>query len=116
MKKTLILFTVLALALSISGCKKCRKEDPRARILNSGNDKVSVQIMTTGGNTVNLNNIQGGQSSDFVSYAPGEVVFTIAFQSNPDVVLNVVMEECWEYEIVINPNNTVSSLPTDRNE
>lgn len=116
MKKTILLFTVLALALSISSCKKCRKEDPRARIINKGNDKVSVQIMTSGGNTVNINNIQPAEISAFASYAAGEVKFTIAFQSNPDVVYLVEMEDCWEYDIVVNPNNTVSSVPTDRNE
>ena len=60
MRKLLFLLPLMLLTLSFVGCKKCKNEDPRARIVNNGTDKVSVQIMTTGGNTVNINNIMPG--------------------------------------------------------
>jgi hypothetical protein len=119
MKKTvpfaLGAFALLGL-LAFSSCKKCRNEEPRARIVNNGTDKVSVQIMTTGGNTVNINNILPGTASAYASYAPGSVQFTIAFQSHPDTTVSVAMLECWEYEIVVDASDHVSSTPTDRND
>ena len=48
--------------------------------------------------------------------APGAVSFTIAFQTANDTSLSVIMTECWEYDIQIDGNDNVSSLPTDRNE
>ena len=53
-----------------SSCKKCKGENPSARIVNNGTSKASVQIKTSGGNTVNLNNVDPGTSSAYASYAP----------------------------------------------
>jgi hypothetical protein len=115
--KKWILFPLMAiLVLGYTGCKECRNEYPRARIVNNGTDKVSVQIQTSGGNTVNINNILSGTASEYASYAPGAVSFTIAFQTANDTSLSVIMTECWEYDIQIDGNDNVSSLPTDRNE
>jgi hypothetical protein len=116
MKKVLLLLPLIVLSLAFVGCRKCRNESPRARIVNNGTDKVGVQIQTTGGNTVNINNILSGTSSEYASYAPGLVQFTIAFQVANDTSFSVMMDECWEYEIVVDANDNVSSVPTDRNE
>jgi hypothetical protein len=116
MKKSLLVIAVLLTCIAYVGCKKCRNDNPRARIVNNGTDKVSVQIQTSGGNTVNINNIMPGTSSDFAYYAPGAVQFTIAFQVANDTSFSVAMLECWEYDIIVNENDDVSSVPTDRNE
>lgn len=116
MKKILLILPLVILAIAFAGCKKCKNEDPRARIINNGTDKVSVQIQTSGGNTVNINNILPGTQSEYASYAPGAVQFTIAFQVANDTAFGVIMDECWEYDIVIDANDNVSSVPTDRNE
>ena len=116
MKKLLFVLPLIVFSLGFVGCKKCRNEDPRARIVNNGTDKVSVQIMTTGGNTVNINNIMPGTVSEYASYAPGAIQYTIAFQVANDTSFSVIMDECWEYEIIVDANDNVSSVPTDRNE
>lgn len=116
MKKISLFILLLTVSLLYVGCKKCRNEDPRARIVNNGTDKVSVHIQTSGGNSVNINNILSGSASDFAYYEAGAVSFTIAFQNNTDTTLSVIMDDCWEYDILIDPNDNVSSLPTDRNE
>lgn len=119
MKNTLKLAAMILGSSAImlgSGCKECRNEDPRARIVNNGTDKVSVQIMTSGGNTVNINNIMPGTVSEYAHYEEGNVQYTIAFQVANDTTFSVTMAECWEYEIVIDENDNVQSVPTDRNE
>lgn len=116
MKRYLVLLPLIVLAIGFASCKKCKHEDPRARIINNGTDKVSVQIQTSGGNTVNINNIMPGTESEYAFYAPGAVQFTIAFQVANDTSFSVIMDECWEYDIVVNANDDVSSVPTDRNE
>jgi hypothetical protein len=106
----------ICLVLSLSNCKKCKDEDPRAKIINNASQKASVQIQTTGGNTVNMNNVQPGTSSEFSSYAQGDVMFTVSVGNKINVVTNVKMEKCFEYEISIDENGVVNSTATDRNK
>ena len=117
MKKLSILFILLAIGLV--GCNKCKNEDPRAIVVNDGTGSVSVHISTSGGNTININNIDAGQSSEYQSFAPGAVAFTITVgtgNNSIDYNTSVTMEECFEYEIKIDANNNIVSTPTDRNE
>jgi hypothetical protein len=106
----------LCFALTLSNCKKCKDEDPRARIINNASQKVSVQIQTTGGNTVNMNNVQPGSTSDYANYAAGDVMFTVSVGNKINVVTNVKMEKCFEYDIAIDENGVVNSTSKDRNE
>lgn len=116
MKKIAIVLVGLSLAFGFQSCKKCKGEEPIAKIVNNGTESVSVHIETSGGNTVNINNILSGETSENKSFAAGNVDYSISIGNNADVNLAVVMEECWEYEILIDANNQVSSVPTDRNE
>ena len=58
-------------AITLNSCKKSVIEDPRARIINNGTQKASVQIKSSNGNTVNINNIDPSISSAYSSYAAG---------------------------------------------
>ena len=100
--------------MSFSSCKKCKGEDPSAKIINNGTKKASVQIKTSGGNTVNINNVDPGTSSPSSTYAPGEVVFTITVD-NVNYVDTVAMSQCFDYTIAIDGNNVITSTAIDRN-
>ncbi len=117
MKKVKKLFPILMIGvatLSLNSCKKCKGEDPSAKIINNGTIKASVQIKTSGGSTVNINNVDPGTSSPSNSYAPGEVVFTITVDK-ANYVDTVVMSECYDYDIAIDANNVITTTPVDRN-
>ena len=114
--RSLVVIVLVGLtAFSMNSCKKCKGEDPRARIINNGTQKASVQIKTSGGNTVNINNVDPGTSSAYSSYAPGLVTFTITV-SNVNYAITVDMATCFEYDIAIDANNYINSLPIDRNK
>lgn len=115
MKTLQIIIIALLISVSFSACKKCKKEDPRARIINNGTKMVSVQIMTTGGNTENINNIAPGTTSEYRSYAPGDVTFTITVDNYNKYTKTISMAHCYEYDIAIDANNQIVSTPTDRN-
>lgn len=110
----IILFSGFVITGSYS-CKKCKNEYPSARIINNGTGNASVQIKTTGGNTVNINNVAPGTFSPYSSYAPGLVTFTITVAEN-DFVETVQMEECFDYDIAIDSNNIITTTATDRND
>ncbi len=116
--KKIMLFTSLCfMAISyftITGCKKgCTNEDPRARIVNNANYKSDVQIKTTGGNTVNINNVLPKTTSAYNSFAAGQVTFTINVNQT-NIVKVFALDNCFEYDIVIDSTNNVTSVPTAR--
>lgn len=116
--KTIGLLLLFGL-FSMTACKKCKNEDPRARVVNNGTQSISVQIQTTGGNTVNINNIDAGQSSSYSNFAVGNVTFNISVGSGNNTTnytKSVAMETCYEYDIVLDNTNTITSVPTDRND
>ena len=111
----LLALTALVFSLLASGCKKCKNEDPRARITNNGTQKASVQVKTSGGNTININNVDPGTSSAYASYAPGEVTFTIVV-SNASYVKTTTISQCYEYDIAIDQANVITVSGEDRND
>jgi len=111
--KALVILFLGMIPMNFSGCDKCKGEDPAARIVNNGTETASVQIKTSGGNTVNLNNVDPESSSEYVTYAPGEVVFTITI-SQTELIDTVMLSECYYYDIVINSDNSINTLSIER--
>ena len=112
-------FIALAFALVVSSCsKKCDNEQPRARVLNNGTSSVSVGIKTSNGNTVNINNVASQTATPYVSYAPGNITFTISVTVNgtkTDYIKDVSTGNCYDYDIAIDSNNAITVKTTDRN-
>ena len=118
MKNLRLLLTVVLtglFAFTISGCKKCRNEDPSARIINNGTQKADVQVKTSGGNTININNVAPGTFSPYSSYAEGQITFTINVASVNYVQITTVAK-CYDYDIAIDANNNITVLAIDRNK
>ena len=115
MKQAAAMLVIATALLATSACKPCKNDDPRARILNNGTDKASVQVKTTGGNTININNIQPGTASSYDSFAAGDATFTITV-SNVDYVEVVPMANCYEYDIAIDANNVITTTAINRND
>jgi hypothetical protein len=99
----------LVLAITLNSCSGCDNQNPTARVVNNGTDDVSVQIKTSGGNTENINNVAAGMSSSYVSYAAGEIEYTIVLKDKTEVVEIVSMKFCRTYEISIDENNVITT-------
>ncbi len=114
MKTVVTGLIVFVFALSMGCSKKCNNEQPRARILNNGTTAASVQIKTSDGNTVNINNVDPSTASAYASYAAGAITFTITVNKVPYVKV-VTVGNCYDYDIAIDANNTITVSPKDRN-
>ena len=114
MKNLLVIILVGLFAITMNSCKKCKNEDPRARILNNGTNKASVQIKTSGGNTVNINNISPGTYSDYNSFAAGQITFTVTVENIVSVKM-FELSNCFDYDIAIDASNNITSAAFDRN-
>ena len=113
--RNLVIILITAAAFTTISCKKCKDEDPSARIINNGTENASVQIKTSGGSTININNVAPGAASEYASYVPGVVTFTITV-SNKEYVETVTMEECFKYDIAIDSKNNITTTAFDQNK
>lgn len=114
-KFLLLVVLGVLLVITMNSCKKCKDQDPRARIINNGTQTASVQIKTSNGNTVNINNVDPGTSSPYSSYMPGQITFTIKV-SGVDYIKIVDTGRCYDYDIAIDASNNITVLPIDRNK
>ena len=82
---------------------------------NNGNAKASIQIKTSNGNTENINNVAPGWKSEARSFAAGEIEFTVTIQGvDEPVVYSMNVDDCTDYSVTINRNNTVTSTGEER--
>ena len=115
LKLFILILSAVTIAISFNSCKNCRNEDPRARIINNGTQKADVQVKTSGGNTININNVQPNTSSPYSSYAPGVITFTINV-SSVNYVQTLTTSQCFDYDIAIDANNVITVVGIDRNK
>ncbi|MDH5682628.1 MAG: hypothetical protein OEZ36_13640 [Spirochaetota bacterium] len=114
MKKTILLISVLVLSLGLNYCNSCDGENPRVTLQNGATTNASVQVQTSGGNTINVNNIAPGTSSTQQSFAPGTITFTITIQGGATYTHTLNSTTCYDYVININ-NNAATTEAVDRN-
>jgi hypothetical protein len=113
LKLGLMVILSVCMIVSMESCKRCKGEDPGARVVNNGTSVASVQIKTSGGFTVNINNVDPGTASPYSNYAPGEITFTITVDSK-EYVKTVQMDQCYNYDIVIDKDNNITSTSIER--
>lgn len=108
MRKIIISILSFVFIVSIIGCSSDGTL-PRIRIKNDRNDKANVQLQTTGGNTINFNDVAAGAISDYQSVAEGDVVVTAVIQNEQvSPTLTFFAEKDSRFTIVIQTGNTPS--------
>lgn len=114
LRLSFLLVMTMFLASTFVACKKkCKDEPPQARIINNGTSKASVQIKTSNGSTVNINNVDPGTSSPYAAYSAGEITFTLSVNSTP-YVKTVAMGNCYYYDIAIDKDNNITTAVIER--
>jgi len=112
MKNTLIRILSFAFIITIIGCSD--DTDPNFRIYNERSNKANVQIQTSGGNTININDVESGQVTAYQSVSVGNITVTAGIQNepvSPTITFNAAFDE--KYTIVIQTTNP-PSLRVDR--
>ncbi|MFA6467643.1 MAG: hypothetical protein WCW35_02015 [Bacteroidota bacterium] len=103
MKKILAHILAVVIVLAMIGCSE---EDPQFRIRNERLDKANVQIQTSGGNTVNINDVASGQTTAYSTVAEGNTAVTAVIQNesvSPSAKFNCEMDE--RYTVVLQTGN-----------
>ena len=79
MKNIITALAGLFWLLTLSSCGS--NADPQYRVANQRVDKANVQIKTSGGNTININGVDAGQTTAFSSVAEGNTEVTVVIQN-----------------------------------
>ncbi len=101
-----ILAGILSLALLITIISCSDEADPQFRIRNERSDKANIQIQTSGGNTININDVIAGQTTAYQAAAEGNVTATAVIQNesaSPTVAFFAAKDA--RYSIVIQTGN-----------
>jgi hypothetical protein len=78
------LLVVILSVIILFGLISCSDDtNPNIRIRNERGDKANVQLKTTGGNTININDVIGQQTTEYRTVAEGNVAVTAVIQNMP---------------------------------
>ena len=80
MKRILPILVGTGLLLSLVGCSS-DEANPQFRIRNERSDKANVQLQTSGGNTININDVGAAQTTTFQSASEGTITATAVIQN-----------------------------------
>lgn len=100
-----VLFSVLVIliAFSLSGCSNDPDAPPKFRVQNLRLTDASLQVKTSGGNTININNVKPGSVSAYQEVAEGVVEITVSIQNEPgDFKASFVAVNNKTFTIVVN--------------
>lgn len=95
------LFAILAIGLAA-----CSQEPPEIRIRNDRATKANLQLKTSGGSTVNINDVAPGQLTNYQEVAEGRVEATASIQNesvSPTTTFDAVKDE--KYTVVVATGN-----------
>ncbi len=103
----------LAILVLFAGLIGCSSDPPSVRVRNERANKANVQYKQANGNTVNINDVVGGQVTGFQDIVTGRTDVTAGIQ-NEDVSPTTIFqaEEDNNYTIVV-VNSTPPTLRVD---
>lgn len=110
--ESLIRLGIVAGALFLFACGD-DNDPPRFRLQNDADEEASVQIKTSGGNTININNIEPDSVSPYQNSSQGQIDITATVKSDTTTLLgsfNAVNDESYTIHIT-NPPGVVIDSP-----
>jgi len=80
MNRVILIFLVAIFAIALVGCSTNPDTPPRFRVRNDRTTDASLQVKTSGGNTININNVKPNTTSEYQEVATGLVEITATIQ------------------------------------
>lgn len=102
MKFTMCNFIALAFIISLPGCSTSPDNAAYFRVYNARLTKASVQVKTSGGNTININDVESGVTTSYQDAALGSIEVTAGIQSESvSPTATFVVQSSSSYTIVV---------------
>lgn len=88
----------------------CVGSNPEARITNNGTVPMNLDILDDSGNVVGfVHNLLPGNTSSWISFPPGEVMFSVSNDFVEDEKVIYEMTTCMIFDMEVDPDNKLTS-------
>jgi hypothetical protein len=98
---------------SLAFDNNCANDLPKTRLINNGTVAFQLQVISEDGvPEITIPNIGPGVTTNWNNFNSGDMLFSVT-NSEPmvsDEKVNIQMDTCMAYEIVINSNNQITSF------
>ena len=98
---------------SLAFDNNCANDLPKTRLINNGTVAFQLQVISEDGvPEITIPNIGPGVTTSWNNFNTGDMLFSVT-NSEPmvsDEKVNIQMDSCMGYEIVINSNNQITSF------
>ena len=98
---------------SLAFDNNCANDLPKTRLINNGSIAFQLQVISEDGvPEITIPNIGPGVTTSWNNFNTGDMLFSVT-NSEPmvsDEKVNIQMDTCMGYEIVINSNNQITSF------
>lgn len=88
----------------------CVGENPEARITNNGTVPIDLDILNENGDVVGfVHNLAPGNTSNWLSFLPGEILFAVSNDFFEDEKVVYTMAICMTFDMEVDGANTLTS-------
>ena len=108
--KYLISLFAIYLMMSVVACSTDPENPPKFRIRNDRATDANLQVKTSGGNTININNVKPGTTSDYQEVATGQVDITVTIQGQSGQYTASFLAQINQSYTVVVANTTPPSI------
>ncbi len=110
MRRIIFLILGVAFALALSGCAADPEVGPRFRVRNDRATDADLQVKTSGGSTININNVTPNTTSEYQEVATGRVDITATMKGETvSFTANFIAAVNSNYTVVV-ANTTPASV------
>ena len=109
MKYLISLFAIF-LMMSVVACSTDPENPPTFRVRNDRATDASLQVKTSAGNTININNVQPSTTSDYQGVATGQVDITVTTKGLSDPYTASFLAQINQSYTVVVANTTPTAI------
>ena len=105
----------LVITQEIADTNTCTGQDPEVRITNNGTVAISLDVLNDDDDVVGfVHNLLPGETSIWISFPPGDTLFSVTNDVVQDVKVVHSMNTCMIYDMEIDSNNELTSTPPEQ--
>ena len=105
----------MVITQEIADTNTCTGQDPEVRITNNGTVAISLDVLNDDDDVVGfVHNLLPGETSIWISFPPGDTLFSVTNDVVQDVKVVHSMNTCMIYDMEIDSNNELTSTPPEQ--
>jgi len=88
----------------------CVGDNPEARITNNGTVSIDLDILNESGDVIGfVHNLAPGNTSNWLSFSPGDILFSVSNDFFEDEKVVYAMDICMTFDMEVDASNKLTS-------